>query len=93
MVMNRGHRRFVVHSSALSSNTGKAILNQFRYPVTLTFIQFGFVTMYCLIFMSPIIRFTRLKSPSQAIVEYTADERIPGWGIHLLKHGDINDSH
>ncbi|KAF8967733.1 triose-phosphate transporter family-domain-containing protein, partial [Flammula alnicola] len=32
-------------TSALSSNTGKAILNQFRYPITLTFVQFGFLRM------------------------------------------------
>lgn len=38
-------------SSALSSNTGKSILNRFKYPVTLTFIQFGFVAGWCLIFV------------------------------------------
>ena len=58
-------------SSALSSNTGKAILNQFRYPVTLTFVQFGFVAAYCLLFMSPIIRFSRIRSPSRAILRDT----------------------
>jgi solute carrier family 35 protein E1 len=34
-------------SSALSSNTGKVILNNFRYPVTLTIVQFFFVAGYC----------------------------------------------
>jgi solute carrier family 35 protein E1 len=34
-------------TSALSSNTGKVILNNFRYPVTLTIIQFFFVAGYC----------------------------------------------
>ncbi len=58
-------------SSALSSNTGKAILNQFRYPVTLTFVQFGFVAAYCLFFMSPIIRFSRMRRPTQAILKDT----------------------
>jgi hypothetical protein len=58
-------------SSALSSNTGKAIFNQFRYPVTLTFVQFGFVAAYCLLFMSPIIRFTRLRRPTRAILKDT----------------------
>ena len=58
-------------SSALSSNTGKAILNQFRYPVTLTFVQFGFVAAYCLLFMSPIIRFSRMRRPTQAILRDT----------------------
>ncbi|KAH8929648.1 TPT-domain-containing protein [Atractiella rhizophila] len=36
-------------SSAFSSNTGKAILNQFSFPVTLTFVQFAFVSGYCII--------------------------------------------
>ena len=58
-------------SSALSSNTGKAIMNQFRYPVTLTFVQFGFVAAYCLLFMSPIIRFSRLRRPTKAILRDT----------------------
>jgi solute carrier family 35 protein E1 len=58
-------------SSAVSSNTGKAILNQFRYPITLTFVQFGFVAAYCLFFMSPIIRFSRLRRPTRAILKDT----------------------
>ena len=58
-------------SSALSSNTGKAILNQFRYPVTLTFVQFGFVAAYCLLLMSPIIRFSRMRRPTRAILRDT----------------------
>ena len=58
-------------SSALSSNTGKAILNQFRYPITLTFVQFGFVAAYCLLFMSPIVRFSRMRRPSRAILKDT----------------------
>ena len=37
-------------SSAVSNNTGKSILNSFRYPVTLTFIQFGFVAGWCVLF-------------------------------------------
>jgi len=55
-------------TSALSSNTGKALLNQFRYPITLTFVQFGFVAFYCLLAMSPAIRLSRLRSPTKAIV-------------------------
>jgi solute carrier family 35, member E1 len=34
-------------SSAGQSNTAKVILNQFQYPVTLTFVQFGFVGLFC----------------------------------------------
>ncbi|TFK51864.1 TPT-domain-containing protein [Heliocybe sulcata] len=55
-------------SSAMSSNTGKTILNQFRYPVTLTLVQFGFVAGYCLVFMSPAVRFTRLRRPNREIL-------------------------
>ncbi|KAI0788720.1 triose-phosphate transporter family-domain-containing protein [Abortiporus biennis] len=88
-------------SSALSSNTGKSIMNQFRYPVTLTFVQFGFVAGYCLLFMSPLINFSRLKRPSKAILHSTfpmgcfqvgghifssmAISRIPVSTVHTIK--------
>jgi solute carrier family 35 protein E1 len=88
-------------SSALSSNTGKAILNRFRYPITLTFVQFGFVAFYCLLFMSPPVRFTRLRAPSKAIFMTTlpmgmfqvgghmfssvAISRIPVSTVHTIK--------
>lgn len=88
-------------TSALSSNTGKAILTQFRYPITLTFIQFGFVATYCLLFMSPIIRFTSLRMPTRVIIQNTlpmgifqvvghmfssiAISRIPVSTVHTIK--------
>jgi len=88
-------------SSALSSNTGKAIMNQFRYPVTLTFVQFGFVALYCLLFMSPFIQFSKLRSPTKAILKSTfpmgcfqvgghifssmAISRIPVSTVHTIK--------
>lgn len=88
-------------SSALSSNSGKAILTQFRYPVTLTFIQFAFVAIYCLVLMSPIVRFSRLRLPTKAIVRSTlpmgmfqvgghifssiAISRIPVSTVHTIK--------
>ena len=34
-------------SSALSNNSAKQILTTFKYPVTLTFIQFGFISGWC----------------------------------------------
>lgn len=37
-------------SSAVSNNTGKDILARFRYPVTLTLIQFGIVSFYCVLY-------------------------------------------
>ena len=58
-------------SSALSSNTGKAILNEFKYPVTLTFVQFAFVAGYCFLFTSPLIQFSRMKRPTRAVLEST----------------------
>ena len=71
-------------SSALSSNTGKAILNQFRYPITLTFVQFGFVAFYCLLFMSPPVRFTRLRAPSKAIFMTTLPMGLFQVGGHMF---------
>lgn len=88
-------------TSALSSNTGKSIMNQFRYPITLTIVQFGFVAAYCLLFMSPAIRFSRLRFPTKAIVQSTlpmgmfqvgghvfssiAISRIPVSTVHTIK--------
>ncbi|THU92724.1 TPT-domain-containing protein [Dendrothele bispora CBS 962.96] len=88
-------------SSALSSNTGKSILTQFRYPITLTFVQFGFIALYCLLFMSPIVGFSRLRRPTKAIVQSTlpmgmfqvgghvfssmAISRIPVSTVHTIK--------
>lgn len=88
-------------SSALSSNTGKVILNQFRYPVTLTFVQFGFVAAYCLLFMSPLVRFSEMRRPTKAILQSTlpmgcfqvgghifssmAISRIPVSTVHTIK--------
>ncbi|KAI8077731.1 triose-phosphate transporter family-domain-containing protein [Halteromyces radiatus] len=34
-------------ASSMTNNTGKQILNVFRFPVTLTFIQFGLVALCC----------------------------------------------
>jgi len=88
-------------TSALSSNTGKAILTQFRYPVTLTFVQFGFVALYCLLFMSPSVRFSMLRPPTKEIIRSTlpmgmfqvgghmfssmAISRIPVSTVHTIK--------
>ncbi|KAI9735135.1 MAG: suppressor of loss of ypt1 [Cirrosporium novae-zelandiae] len=37
-------------SSALTNTSSKSILNAFPKPITLTFVQFGFVATWCLIF-------------------------------------------
>lgn len=88
-------------TSALSSNTGKVILDQFRYPVTLTIIQFGFVALCCLLIMTPAINFSKLRSPTAAIFKATlpmgafqvgghmfssmAISRIPVSTVHTIK--------
>lgn len=88
-------------TSALSSNTGKALLNQFRYPITLTFVQFGFVAFYCILFMSPLVRFSKFRKPTKQILQATfpmglfqvvghifssiAISRIPVSTVHTIK--------
>lgn len=52
-------------SSALSSNTGKSIMNRFKYPVTLTFIQFGFVAGWCIIVCVGRSKFAQLSAKKQ----------------------------
>lgn len=71
-------------TSALSSNTGKVILSQFRYPITLTFIQFGFVAGYCLLSMSPFIRLSRIRMPTKAIVQNTLPMGLFQVGGHMF---------
>ncbi|KAG1723837.1 triose-phosphate transporter family-domain-containing protein [Suillus paluster] len=71
-------------TSALSSNTGKTILMQFKYPVTLTIIQFAFVAGYCLLFMSPVIRFTKLRPPTGAILRSTLPMGMFQVGGHMF---------
>lgn len=71
-------------SSAMSSNTGKAILTHFRYPVTLTFVQFGFVAGYCLLFMSPVVPFSKLRRPTAAIIRNTAPMAVFQVGGHIF---------
>ncbi|KAH7920378.1 TPT-domain-containing protein [Leucogyrophana mollusca] len=71
-------------TSALSSNTGKAILTQFSYPVTLTIIQFGFVATYCLILMIPSLQFSKLRPPTSAIIRSTLPMGMFQVGGHMF---------
>lgn len=71
-------------TSALSSNTGKTILNQWDHPVTLTIIQFAFVAGYCLLFMSPVIQFTKLRPPTGAILRSTLPMGMFQVGGHMF---------
>ncbi|WRT68899.1 uncharacterized protein IL334_005881 [Kwoniella shivajii] len=56
--------------SAVSNNTGKIILNNFRYPVTLTIVQFFFVAGCCIICSRKELNWTpRLRSPTRSILK------------------------
>lgn len=77
-------------SSALSSNTGKSILNRFKYPVTLTFIQFGFVAGWCVIVCVGRTKFAQLSANKQNSHGHQHHSRslsigqlhaASGWGI------------
>jgi hypothetical protein len=90
-------------SSALSSNTGKAIMLIFKFPITLTIVQFAFVSGYCLLLGSPFIRLAKLRKPTPAILRSTipvaafqvgghifssmAISRIPVSTVHTIKVG------
>ena len=88
-------------SSAMSSNTGKVIFMQFRFPITLTIVQFGFVAAYCAILCNPVYGMTVFRSPTKAILRSTvpmaafqvgghmfssvAISRIPVSTVHTIK--------
>ncbi|KAG8805604.1 suppressor of loss of ypt1, partial [Serendipita sp. 400] len=88
-------------SSALSSNTGKSIMLIFKYPVTLTIVQFAFIAGYCLLLASPVLQFAKLRRPTAAILHSTipmaafqvgghmsssmAISRIPVSTVHTIK--------
>lgn len=77
-------------TSALSSNTGKVIMLEFRYPITLTFVQFAFVAAYCLLFMSPLVGFSSLRSPTKAIFHSTVPMgHLPGRGTYIFEYGHL----
>lgn len=93
-------------SSAMSSNTGKVIMNAYRYPVTLTIIQFFFVASYSVLCCQPMLGMTTMRKPTRAIVRSTlpmavfqvgghvfssvAISRIPVSTVHTIKVSIIN---
>lgn len=80
-------------TSALSSNTGKVILEQFRYPVTLTIIQFGFVASCCLLIMTPAINLSKFRSPTAAIMRATLPMGAFQVGGHMFSSMAISRIH
>ena len=59
-------------------------MTSFRYPITLTFVQFGFVAAYCLLFMSPVVRFSKLRRPNKAIIQSTLPMGVFQVGGHIF---------
>lgn len=71
--------------SALSSNTGKVILNNFRFPITLTIVQFFFVAGLCYLCSRPELGSkTRIRNPTRAIVKGTLPMAAFQVGGHIF---------
>ncbi|KAF8976759.1 suppressor of loss of ypt1 [Entomortierella lignicola] len=68
-------------SSAVTNNIGKQIMNQFRYPVTLTFVQFWFVSVFCFVAGAG-FNMAKIRRPTRAIIEMTA----PLVGFQVVGH-------
>lgn len=92
-------------SSALSSNTGKSILNRFRYPVTLTFIQFGFVAGWSVIFLIGRAKIAQVQALRQnhALANghakgknvtsvITIPSSLQGWGIQRPSRHQLSNT-
>jgi solute carrier family 35 protein E1 len=72
-------------ASAVSSNTGKVILNNFRYPVTLTIVQFFFVAGLCWLGSRRTLNWTaRLRKPTQQILMHTLPMAAFQVGGHIF---------
>ncbi|ODO01593.1 hypothetical protein I350_06413 [Cryptococcus amylolentus CBS 6273] len=71
--------------SAISNNTGKVILNRFKYPVTLTLVQFFFVALCCAICSHKSIGWAgRLRRPTKAIMRGTLPLAVFQVGGHIF---------
>lgn len=72
-------------ASAVSSNTGKVILNNFRFPVTLTIVQFAFVAGLCWLGSRRELNFTaRLRKPTKQILTHTLPMAAFQVGGHIF---------
>lgn len=58
-------------SSSLTNNIGKTIMNVFKYPITLTFVQFGLVAIWCYL-ISTFFTHTHIRTPTKDIVKTIA---------------------
>ncbi|KAK4205652.1 triose-phosphate transporter family-domain-containing protein [Triangularia verruculosa] len=82
-------------SSALTNTSSKSILTAFNKPATLTVVQFGFVSSYCLICSSLASKFPKLRTiipalkhpiryPSRDVIKTTLPLAAFQIGGHLL---------
>lgn len=82
-------------SSALTNTSSKSILTAFDKPATLTIVQFGFVSSYCLLFSSLASTFPKLRTwvpalkhpiryPSHDVIKTTLPLAAFQIGGHLL---------
>ncbi|KAF8323505.1 triose-phosphate transporter family-domain-containing protein [Cantharellus anzutake] len=71
-------------SSAMSSNTGKVILNHFRFPITLTIIQFAFVSGLSALVCHPSFNISTLRRPTKAILWNTVPMAVFQVGGHMF---------
>lgn len=88
-------------SSAVSSNTGKAIFNVFKFPVTLTLVQFIFIAFFSWAWTRPVLGMGKLRQPSKALLKgvlpmaafqvgghvfsSVATSRVPVSTVHTIK--------
>lgn len=88
-------------SSALSSNTGKSIFMVFKFPVTLTLIQFAIISFYCFVYTRPALKLGTLREPTKALLRgvlpmaafqvgghvfsSVATSRVPVATVHTIK--------
>lgn len=72
-------------SSAVSSNTGKVILNRARFPITLTIVQFAFVSGLCWVISRRQLGLGhRLRRPTRQIVVHTLPMAAFQVGGHIF---------
>ncbi|KAK9704093.1 hypothetical protein K7432_010374, partial [Basidiobolus ranarum] len=70
-------------TSSITNNIGKAILTQFSYPVTLTFVQFGLVAILAFV-IGHVFGVTKVQKPSREILLPTLPLSLFAIGGHVF---------
>ncbi|KAJ1977623.1 hypothetical protein H4R35_002228 [Dimargaris xerosporica] len=71
-------------ASSLTNNSGKQILIDFRYPVTLTYVQFAFVAAFCYLYTRFVKRQGRLQPLTRQLVTLILPVSVFTIFAHLL---------